>query len=157
VRLIAVGIDLLLLAIFGLIGVFLVGWATGYEAMSGNLVSLPLFAILSTFDVARRGKTPGKSLFELEVVALATGAPPTRRAAAIRALAMVGVPLGLSLIGAGLRLAGLDGWKLFQILADLAMPLVIVALLVAAIWSPNKRAFWDGAAGTIVRYRATRP
>ncbi len=157
VRLMAVGIDISLASLFAIVVTLTGEYTIGYTTYSGNVVAFPVLALFQIFDIARRGKTPGKTLFEVEVVSLETGAPPTRRQAALRALVMLGFPTIGSLAAAVLHAMDLArAAELVDSLVNLSMPVLVIVLLSSAIAAPNKRAPWDRVAGTIVRYRGAR-
>ena len=153
VRMIAFVVDFMLVLLLALLLELVFQKITDYESISVNNTLYPMLALLQIVETARRGKTPGKTLFEIEVVALATGEPPARRAAFIRSLVQCGVPLITSLAAAILESVGATrAAHVFDSISVISIPILVVALAVA-IASPNKRAIWDRVAGTVVRYR----
>ncbi|MCX5745417.1 MAG: protein kinase [Proteobacteria bacterium] len=155
VRLIATTIDVMLMLVIVGIGSFLVDWLTGYGSTSQNLLLFTFVGVLQVIETTRRGRTPGKTLFELEVVSLATGEPPPLRAAILRSLVMLGVPVLGGAVALSFDLAGYDSDPI-EVVTMLSFPLIVLVLLVASLASANKRAPWDRAANTVVRYRHRR-
>jgi hypothetical protein len=104
----------------------------------------------------KRGRTLGKSLFELEVVDTATGNRPSVAGAALRVALPVAVLLAAALTE---RALGAFGYKLrgvanaLLILVSCTPP---VALLWASLRSLGKQTLWDRLSGTMVRYRTRR-
>src|SRR5207248_56024 len=89
VRSIATFIDLMIVTIvLTLAGALLTG--NGGIAMP---FVLPFLIALQTFALAARGTTPGKALFELEVVSIATGRKPRLYVAFIRSFLVLAAPL----------------------------------------------------------------
>jgi hypothetical protein len=116
---------------------------------------LPVMSVMQALSIGRWGTTPGKALFELEVAAVATGARPTWRQAiarsAVEYAAPFGLPSAMSIAGYAIDLPiDLPG-----IAAAAGIAIVVVLLVHAVLRVPGKRAPWDRAAGTIVRYRAS--
>nr|MBA3819518.1 protein kinase [Deltaproteobacteria bacterium] len=107
--------------------------------------------------VARWGQTLGKAIFELEVVDLETSRRPGLARATRRSLAMLGVP-ALAIVAAEafgfleLRLAT----QLALAVMGFAIFVGLASLLYASARISGKRALWDRAAHTMVRYRTTR-
>ena len=152
VRLIASGIDAMILALV----VLLVGLGLA-EVVHRAPASLDpyIYGALFLYEVVavhRWGTTVGKALFELEVTELATGARPGWRASAIRAAILLGVS---TVAGVGTAICEWQGYEhgAWDSVTVVVFPLLLLALLFAAWRSHGKRALWDRAAGTIVRYR----
>jgi uncharacterized RDD family membrane protein YckC len=154
-------------------------WVRSFAALVdflvGGLISLPfqllapytpvpsalmLWLVLLTYyavPLSRWGQTLGRALLEIEVVSVATGRPPTVAAAAVRGLAEYGVIAVLSIISSH---RSDDGVSLSLGNGNLAALAVLagILLVVWAAWRrPDKRALWDRAAGTMVRYRPVTP
>ena len=111
---------------------------------------------LGSLLIVKRGRTFGKSLFELEVVNTETGERP----GAGRALIRVGLPIAvLFAAGVVVRALAAFGYKLHGV-ADVVLVLVSctppVALLWASLRSLRKQTTWDRLSGTMVRYRTRR-
>ena len=129
---------------------------------------MPLGIATTMLALLRWGTTPGKALFELEVVSIDTGGRPAWTQTLVRQL-VLGGPLAMSSIlshlfghpsqvsttseGTEITLFGGDLWGLVAI-ATIVLP--IAALAYAAIRVPGKRSPWDRASRTQVRYRVTR-
>ena len=151
VRSIAMFVDcMIVIALLGIIG------QTGITIT--NTLVLPLIAVLQALAMARWGTTPGKTLFELEVVATATGRKPRLRQALVRSAVLYGAPIAIEGLNQLLELAQVD--PLFTLITKM---LVLLAYLVvmgffvqAALRVPGKRPPWDRVAGTMVRYRTGR-
>jgi uncharacterized RDD family membrane protein YckC len=110
-------------------------------------------ALLQLLAIAWRGATPGKAIFELEVVDVATGRKPRWTAVLLRTLVLygsMGVFGGLGYLLTSPR--WLDG-----VLDAIGLVLPIAALAHAALRVHGKRAPWDRVAGTMVRYKTARP
>jgi predicted Ser/Thr protein kinase/uncharacterized RDD family membrane protein YckC len=114
------------------------------------------YAVAATWLVARKGRTPGKWLFELEVADLATGRCPALRRAAIRVLLPVAVPLLAVLLARVLRSFGYKFYKWTEVAFFAASCAAPVALLWASLRSHGKHAIWDRLSRTMVRYRTRR-
>jgi uncharacterized RDD family membrane protein YckC len=106
--------------------------------------------------VARSGRTPGKWLFELEVVDTATGQRPSLRRAAIRTLVPIAVPLAGALVNWGLALSGHKHSDVAEVISALSACAPPFALLWASLRSHGKLTIWDRLSGTMVRYRTRR-
>jgi predicted Ser/Thr protein kinase len=157
VRSMATGADLLiavLLAAAVLVPVRLVLHGDDDGLGPSILVAYTIYAIAL---VARKGRTLGQWLFELEVADVATGKQPGLRRAAIR----VGLPVAGPLTGSltsyvlrwyGYELATVPGLVFFA--TAFAPP---IALLWASLRSLGKHTVWDKLSGTMVRYRTRRP
>jgi serine/threonine protein kinase len=159
-RVVAATIDSLVLAVPVLlvIGLALKYLASNSYEVNGSPISLTAIAVANTLALARWGRTPGKALLELEVVSVADGARPTLMQALVRTAAQ----LGLAIAGSWFAGFGdmLDSHPLHA-LGDVLMTLGVIAaplvLLASALFGANRRAPWDRVAGTMVRYRTTRP
>jgi serine/threonine-protein kinase len=106
--------------------------------------------------IARRGRTLGQSLFELEVIDTRTGERPRWKGAAIRVLLPFAIPFAGSVAN---RILHYFGYKL----NDLGEALIILSacappflLLWASLRSLGKQTVWDRLSGTMVRYRTRR-
>ena len=120
------------------------------------LMILPVHIALGTLLIARRGRTLGKSLFELEVVDTATGDRPRLTGTVMR----VGLPIVVLFLAALIGgVLSAFGYKLHGA-ADAVLILLScsppVALLWASLRSLGKQAPWDHWSGTMVRYRTRR-
>jgi uncharacterized RDD family membrane protein YckC len=113
--------------------------------------NLPLVAVWAAYAIvleSRWGITPGRALFEIQLVSIATGQKPTLRQAAVRWLIqcgplVAGALLAMTGLGTAGTVVGVGGFIYST-----------VALLYAGVREPDKRALWDRAAGTQVRYRS---
>ena len=117
-----------------------------------GLVLLAAHGLLAWALTARYGRTLGQALFEIEVVDVATFTRPSPLKAAIRVALPLGILLGTSVVE---QVFGLNEtlWEIAVVLVMLVVPL---ALLYASLRVPGKRAFWDRASGTMVRYAIKR-
>ena len=158
VRSMATGVDLLiaLLAALVISMALKLFVSRGVSDNTMMLMILPIHIGLGALLIVKRGRTLGKSLFELEVVDTATGNRPRLAGAMIR----VGLPMAVLFL-AGLVGAVLSafGYKLHGI-ADALLIVVScsppLALLWASLRSLGKQAPWDRVSGTMVRYRTRR-
>jgi uncharacterized RDD family membrane protein YckC len=114
------------------------------------------YAVAATWLVARKGRTPGKWLFELEVADVATGGKPTLRRAAIRAAVPVAIPFLGGLVDHILAHYGYKLITVVNVLFIVAGCAPVVSLLWASLRSVSKQTVWDKLSGTMVRYRARR-
>ncbi|HEU4733348.1 MAG TPA: protein kinase [Kofleriaceae bacterium] len=117
------------------------------------LLLYPFYAAVLT---ARYGRTPGKSLFELEVIDVETGGRPSLRRAVIRTAVLSALPLAGVLVSRLLKLYGYELDESIEIAfvsAACAPPLLLVW---ASLRSVSKRTLWDKLSGTMVRYRTRR-
>jgi uncharacterized RDD family membrane protein YckC len=115
----------------------------------GNVMLAIMFA-LSVLCLTRWGTTPGKALFEIEVVDVATNRRPTLTHAFVREVTLMGPMLATSIVRY-LRILPLDAY-----VTAAAGALPVLVLFVAAWRTPGKRAPWDRTSRTQVRYRASR-
>jgi uncharacterized RDD family membrane protein YckC len=106
--------------------------------------------------VARTGRTPGKWLFELEVVDTATGQRPSLRRAAIRAIVLSAFPLAGAIVKWLLRVSGHKHSGIAEVISAVSAGAPMFALLWASLRSHGKRTIWDRLSGTMVRYRTRR-
>jgi len=119
----------------------------------GGPYALALYVAYATVLVARKGRTLGHWLFDLEVVDVATGARPRPARAAVRT-ALPTSPLFLcTLVNYILRFFGRGLDDVWLIVALLVVPL---ALVWASLRSVSKQTVWDRLSGTMVRYRTRR-
>jgi len=121
--------------------------------------SVILWAVLFTIAVLctwRWGRTLGRALLEIEVVSVTTGRPPPWPRALLRTVVEYG-PVALL----GVLDTGSHEDEGIQIGGGKVAAVVILLVIAAAAWSawrrPDKRAPWDLAAGTMVRYRRKAP
>jgi len=122
-----------------------------------GLIGLPLLAMLSIIGIARWGTTPGKALFELEVVSVATGGRPSWRQAIVRTTVLGAGPIGLAIVSRVLVLVGVMAPNdLFELIGFGVVIVLALAVVHASLRVPGKRTPWDRIAGTIVRYRTGR-
>jgi hypothetical protein len=153
VRTIAMSIDFTLIMLPVALGCA----AIGIEGVSGTL-GFAVTALYLTLAISRWGMTIGKALFELEVVAIDTASRPSLFRSAKRELALVGVPLAINVAADILK--QLDPKSLTLELVKIAGPVSVLVLFFllayASIRTPGKRAPWDRASGTMVRYRTRR-
>jgi uncharacterized RDD family membrane protein YckC len=148
VRLFAACIDMIVLSVASVP----LGMLFPPDADQAPLTALGL--IYSVLCIGRWGQTLGKAALEVEVVRTDGG-----RAGYARATLRAAHQLApLYLLAAGNFTAGrLDApqWLVLStgLLAVLAFLRLPAAVALAALWRPDKRASWDRAAGTMVRYR----
>jgi hypothetical protein len=143
VRGIATAIDFLLVTIIAALVTIPFGGGN-VDGYIGNALVL----VYGTLCLARWGTTAGKALLELEVVAIATNQRPSLSRAFVREVTMVGPTMVLALCA--------RSFDLDSVFPAAAAGLTILALFASAWRSPGKRTPWDRAAGTQVRYRASR-
>jgi uncharacterized RDD family membrane protein YckC len=139
-----------------LYGLFaLVTWHWTRHDVDLGMFVFATYLIAGSALVARKGWTPGKWMFELEVVDAATGQRPPLRRAVIRTLVPVALPLAGSIAKWGLQLSGHKGGlaETLSVVSGCAPP---VALLWASLRSHGKLTIWDRLSGTLVRYRTRR-
>ena len=140
------------LAVFGLVRLVVSRFP---EGDLGAFV-FAMYAVVMIAFTRRYGRTPGQSLFELEVIDLVTGGKPSTRRAAIRILVPIATPMLGSAIKftLGLYSYKLDGYGEFVVIVGTCLP--AFALLWASLRSVSKQTFWDRRSGTMVRYRTRR-
>jgi uncharacterized RDD family membrane protein YckC len=141
-------------ALFGLFMLAVHGRMSGTVDL--NALIFLAYLLGATALVARKGYTPGKWLFELQVVDTRTGQRPSLRRAAIRAVVPIALPLAGALVNWGFRLAGhkrSGAAEVVEIVSSCGPPF---ALLWASVRSYGKLTIWDRASGTMVRYRTRR-
>jgi uncharacterized RDD family membrane protein YckC len=121
-------------------------------------IGVPMIALLQTLCIRLWGTTPGKALFELEVVSVETGRKPRLSAALLRALALYGAPVFASWLSDYFMWSGED--QIVQLVGHILVAAAYVAvglvLVHAALRVPGKRTPWDRISGTMVRYRTGR-
>ena len=126
--------------------------STTAELTLGPMV-FPILALYHLMAARRWGTSIGKSLFELEVVAIDTAMRPPWSAAIRRSLILFGLPIFGSLLSA-IALIGAPGIDDVADIVTLAsFPILVVLLLHASLRTPGKRTPWDRGSGTMVRYR----
>jgi uncharacterized RDD family membrane protein YckC len=128
-------------------------------AVPGGLVLWAIVIGYHAIATARWGQTLGRALLEIEVVSRSTGRPPPIARAALRAAAEYGVIAALS-IAQDQEGHGHDGVSLDLGNGTLGVVTLLagIAVVAWAAWArPDKRALWDRAAGTMVRYRRVAP
>ena len=113
------------------------------------------FAVLTVLVLAWRGTTPGKALFELDVVSTDTGRRPTVRQAVLREALFV-IPTIMFVTGAHFLAPGMLH-DAFAIPGTLWFVLCVGDLAYAVWRRPGKRTWWDRVSHTQVRYRPSRP
>jgi uncharacterized RDD family membrane protein YckC len=113
------------------------------------IAPVALFQLVAT---AWRGTTPGKTMFELQVIDVASGRKPRWTALLVRTVVLYG-SMG---VFAGLAYVIASPHWLGQALEVIAVMLPFAALARAALRSHGKRPPWDHLAGTMVRYKTTR-
>jgi hypothetical protein len=153
VRSMATGVDLLLAGVSAVLVERL--FTLAFRVPDNGVLMFAAYWLYATGFIARRGRTPGQSLFELEVVDITTGARPRWSRAGLRVgLAMAG-PTGTAaatfLHPASGAADVVRGFVMFALAATPAF-----ALLWASLRSPAKRTFWDRRSDTLVRYRTRR-
>jgi uncharacterized RDD family membrane protein YckC len=121
-----------------------------------NALFFLAYLLGTTALVARTGRTPGKWMFELEVVDTATGQRPPLRRAAIRAVVPVALPLAASIVEWSMRLAGHKRGGIAEAVSAVSACIPPLALLWASLRSHGKLTIWDRLSGTMVRYRTRR-
>jgi hypothetical protein len=159
VRSMAAFVDLLAVlmtagVLFGVLAFVARRWAD--IDINANALIFLSYLVGVTALVARSGRTPGKWLFELEIVETATGQRPSLRRAAIRTVVPVAVPLAGALVNWGLSLASHKHSNVAETISGLAACVPPVALLWASLRTHGKLTIWDRLSGTMVRYRTRR-
>jgi predicted Ser/Thr protein kinase len=162
VRSMAAMVDLMLAGIaVGLVVLVgaLLSYVAGREMHESGLLNDLAFAAYGLgliALIARRGRTLGQSMFELEVIDTRTGDRPAWRGATIRVVVPFAIPFACSIAN---RILHYFGYKLNDlgealiILSALAPPFL---LLWASLRSLGKQTVWDRLSGTMVRYRTRR-
>src|SRR5213078_244304 len=159
VRSMAAMVDLMLCGIF--VGVIvalaaLTALAAGQSKHSSgvfNDLALAAYGLGLIALLARNGRTLGQSLFELEVVDIATGDRPRWGSAAIRVVLLGAIPFVFTVTN---RILGQFGYKLNDVadaLVILSALAPVILLLWASLRSLGKQTIWDRLSGTMVRYR----
>jgi protein kinase-like protein/RDD family protein len=152
IRCVAQAADLIAIVfVLVLVHALLVGGGDVQMALYG----MPLLAVYELLCIGRWGGTIGTALFELQVVALETGAKPGWRRATRRTLAMFGP---LLVAGWSVRATEiLGGPHLLRNILLLLYFIMMVTwglhLLIASLRTAGKRTWWDRVAGTLIRYR----
>jgi serine/threonine protein kinase len=124
-----------------------------YILLPGGMWSfLTISALYSIVSHARWGKSIGKLALEIEVVADGRTRGIGLRRAAIRWLVMWG-PLAVASAVSELVEKRSDAADIVVTLIGVAGLLVCLAFGLSAVFAEGKRAVWDRAAGTSVRYR----
>jgi hypothetical protein len=138
--------------------ILLLGAALIHEAVDVfdyGLVFLAVCAAYTILCIARWGVTPGRALFDIEVVDVATGRPPSMRRTARRWLVQW-APFAV-----GVAVAAIDDESVTEqagtAIAALGSLYGAGALGYAALRDAAKRPPWDRSAGTQVRYRRGAP
>jgi hypothetical protein len=116
---------------------------------------LPLLALYEVLAIGRWGSTIGTALFELQVVAVESGAKPGWRRSLRRALVMFGPLLALAWLAEGFDQLDVPSVvpRIFEVVYALMFPAWAIHLLQASLRRSGKRTEWDRFSGTIVRYR----
>ena len=115
--------------------------------------ALALYAVYTTVLLARKGRTLGHWLFDLEVVDLATGNRPRPSRAALRAVLPI-APLFLCILAN--YVLRFYRHEVHGSVLIAALVLVPLALIWASLRSHSKLTVWDKLSGTMVRYRTRR-
>jgi len=158
VRAIATGVDFLALTIVAILIVVATQLLRGESPGNVSIgpVLLPLYAIYAAVATRRYGRTFGQSLFELEVVDVATQRRPSWKQAAVRALVAIVLPSIAVAIPLVLDLAGYEVWNVGELLVVALWLANGLILLWASARAAGKRAIWDRASATMVRYYTPR-
>jgi hypothetical protein len=119
-----------------------------------NLAFIALWPLYAVGCHARWGITVGRALFDIEVVSIETGRPPSPGAALVRWLVetvpmLVGVFISSAAGAAGHTVLSQFGLAV----AAAGCLYAFVALGVTALRASDKRTLWDRASGTMVRYQ----
>jgi hypothetical protein len=146
------------------------GFAALADFMIAGLASVPMQLVLPglnrqailwmfilayhTIAIARWGRTAGRALLEIEVIAVATSRPPAVARAALRFALEYGPMAILAIVEEGDRHNGfaldLGGGGS---LSAIALCVALLAVMWAAWRRHDKRTVWDLVAGTEERYR----
>jgi predicted Ser/Thr protein kinase len=155
VRAMAAGVDFVVIwALIALGGVVVMLFGGDGNVPNGANVFMPVLAAYDVLCIARWGRTAGKALFELEVVDVATSQRPRLARAMRRTLVLFGIPLAAAWLELTLKAAGQHQLGEIVIIVGIAtMPLSVALLLYASARNTGKRAVWDRASSTLVRYR----
>jgi predicted Ser/Thr protein kinase/uncharacterized RDD family membrane protein YckC len=132
----------------------LADWFTG-EGNMGWLI-FPVYIIGAILLIARRGRTPGQALFELEVIDVTTGQRPAWSRAAFRVLLPVAIPLVDMICEHVLELYGYKLYTWINVALSATLILPVIGLLWASFRSVSKQTLWDRKSRTVVRYRMRR-
>jgi predicted Ser/Thr protein kinase len=129
-------------------------WFAGNNSLGWLAFSIYVAGAIAL--IARRGRTFGQALFELEVIDVNTGQRPSWPRAAFRVALPVAVPVVEMIVSFVLDRLGyqLYGWIDGILTAFLAVP--PIGLLWASLRSVSKQTIWDRRSGTVVRYRMRR-
>lgn len=153
VRCVAASIDLLLLipalmALVTLVELVAPGWQ-----LNDMVAVSAMFGALRIGIVPWLGRSPGQSLFELEVVSTRDGKWPGRRQMLRRELLLFAPPLAAALVG----LVAAAGVRWLRHVDDAAVGLayfgLVAHLYFASVRRARRRTFWDRHSDTLVRYR----
>jgi hypothetical protein len=153
VRAMAAGVEAALVGMAIAIVVAISGALGGPNGDVTGKMFLPVLAVIQVLSIRRWSTTLGKGLFELEIVSVATNARPSWRQAIARTLVEYAAPLGLPSAVNVLDYAVALPNDLPGIAAGIGIATVVAMLAHASLRVPGKRAPWDRAGGTIVRYR----
>jgi hypothetical protein len=155
VRGLAAVIDLTVLAL-ALLPVQIAAAALDRE-IDDNLVFAVIGPLYYVVGLTRWGATVGRSLLDIEVVAVAPVARPTVRQAVIRHVVEY-APLDGALVAAAIAAVASAAQPIAggatAVLGIGGVVWLAAAMAWASVRAPDKRAPWDRAAGTMVRYRA---
>ena len=147
VRTIATFVDVVLVTI--LLGIVQRIVSAADAGIHVDRIGMTIGAIGCAVAIARWGTTAGKALLELEVVSVATSQRPTWKQAVLRECALAIAPVTL----AWAELLPNAPKGLFSSLSWIAVGILLLELLHSSLRVPGKRAIWDRASGTMVRYR----
>ncbi len=149
---IAGGIDLVVVGLVMTVFALAVGLLTNQATAELTIEPLvfPACVLYHAIATHRWGTTIGKSLFELEVVAIATSTRPPWGLAVRRA----GLLFSLQILGELVQVVMLDlKSSIGETIQLVGIGLVAVLLLHASLSMPGKRTPWDRGSRTMVRYR----
>jgi len=137
------------------VGLLLIPVGMLVDDVDGNLFLLLVAMPYSILPTAKWGKTLGKKVLQIEVTPSDRAGPPGLRQATLRYLAQAGA--SYLLVGAGdfinatISTDGIPGTiAVCLIVLGFAVPFL---LGIAAAFAPGKKALWDRAAHTQVRYQ----
>jgi len=157
VRAMAICVDLLIATLLVAAIVLPIRLAmTGHAGSLGVVSVFAPYVLLAIVLVARKGRTLGQSLFELEVVDVATGGKPRLGRAAIRVVLPIALPMAGGVIEYVLGLYGYEFDTVLDVGFGITWLLPLLALLWASLRSVGKQTSWDKLSGTMVRYRTRR-